>query len=342
MTQSTSWTRPSAASTPSGRSRAIGSVTSSTLSRMQRGQEVRAEQDPLAAERVVRPDLAAQVRAPAQLAAHEQVGPQAGQPSDGARMADGRGHHLEVVEQERPPQPLDRRHPLDQRPPRARVRAVATRHEPVARALEDGQLRGLRGDLGDELDRARARADHRHPLAAQIVAVVPPGRVEAVARELALERRDGGLVQLARGEDQRVRKKGARLRSRVPLPVAPRAVGDVAVRDDQAVDPVLADDLVEVGQDVGLERAQPLPVAALGERERVEVARDVAGGAGVGVVEPGAAGAGRLLEDRDVLDPVAAELDRRGDAAEAGADDEHAGHLPDPSTSCPTVSRRTS
>ena len=76
--------------------------------------------------------------------------------------------------------------------------------------------------------------------------------------------------------------------------------------------------------DLLLRRAQPRPVAALGEGEGVEVARHVAGRAGVGVVEPGAAEVGRALEDRDVLDAVTAQLDRGGDAAEARADDQHA------------------
>ena len=58
---------------------------------------------------------------------------------------------------------------------------------------------------------------------------------------------------------------------------------------DQAVDAVVAGDLVQVGVDLRLRRAQPRPVAALGVGERVQVARYVAGGAGVAVVEPGTA-----------------------------------------------------
>ena len=58
------------------------------------------------------------------------------------------------------------------------------------------------------------------------------------------------------------------------------------------------------------------------ERERVELARDVAGRAGVGVVAPGAADVGALLDDDEVGLAVLLELDRGAEAGEAGADDE--------------------
>ena len=73
-------------------------------------------------------------------------------------------------------------------------------------------------------------------------------------------------------------------------------------------------------RDLRLRGAQPRPVAALGERERVQVAGDVARRARVAVVEPGAADLRRAVEDHDVGDAVAPELDRRGDTAEARAD----------------------
>ena len=210
----------------------------------------------------------------------------------------------------------------------ARVAPVAARHEPVARALEDGRVRRLLGHGRQELDRAGAGADHRDPLAAQVVAVVPLGGVEAVALEAARQARDGGLVELARRHDHGVGRAlpAARLDPPVPRRVVPAARADVRAGLDDVLEALLGDDLAQVGEDVGLGRAQPHPVAALGERERVEVARDVARGARIGVVEPGAAEPVGLLEDRDVRDAVAAQLDRRGDPAEAGSDDDHAGH----------------
>ena len=65
--------------------------------------------------------------------------------------------------------------------PPARNRRVGTRHHPRRRALEHVQPADLRLDLRDELDRRRARADHRDALAREVVLVVPPRGVEGPA-----------------------------------------------------------------------------------------------------------------------------------------------------------------
>ena len=59
------------------------------------------------------------------------------------------------------------------------------RHEPVGRALEHEELGDVVGDRGDELDRARAGADHRDPFAGEIDRVVPLGGVERRSGERA-------------------------------------------------------------------------------------------------------------------------------------------------------------
>ena len=141
---------------------------------------------------------------------------------------------------------------------------------------------------GHELHRARAGADHRDPLAAQVVAVVPLGGVEAVAGELAPAAagwRAGAAGRWRRSARRRSRSPGSSHRP-APRRVVPAARVTCVPVSMISVEPVLGDDLVQVAEDVGLGRAQPHPVAALREGERVEVARDVAGGAGVGVVEP--------------------------------------------------------
>ena len=94
------------------------------------------------------------------------------------------------------------------------------------------------------------------------------------------------------------------------------------MRLDEPVDAVVARDALRVLEDLVLRRAQARPVAALGERVRVHVARHVAGGARVAVLQPGAADAAVALEDRDVAQPVRLQLDRGGHPAEAGADDQ--------------------
>ncbi len=135
----------------------------------------------------------------------------------------------------------------------------------------------------------------------------------------------GGLVQLAGGHDDRLGLVGlpaGGLDAPAALGVREAAGGHLRAGQHQAVDPEVAGDLVEIAEDVGLRGAQPRPVAPLREGERVEVRGDVAGGARVVVVEPGATEVRGGVEDRDIAEAVLLQLDRRGDPAEAGTDDE--------------------
>ena len=183
------------------------------------------------------------------------------------------------------------------------------------------------GDLGDELHRACAGADDRDTLAREWVGVIPFGGVKAVAGEAIapLDPRQRRLMQLAGREDQRVCLE-ARARCGLDGPAAgllvPGAGGDGRVRLHQGSDAVVAGDPVQVGVDLSLCRAQPRPVASLGIGVGVEVARHVAGRAGVAVEVPGTPEVRCLLEDPDRLDAVATQLDRCADPAEAGPDDD--------------------
>ncbi len=243
-------------------------------------------------------------------------------------MADRGSDQLAVLEHEVAPELLHAGNVFDRGAHDPRIAAVAARHEPVAGALEDVQAGDALNDLGDELHGARARADDRDTLALEWVVVVPLRRVEAVAGEAVCPRDRGvrGLVQLAGREHERVGLEALAL-GRVDCPqralLVPCARADRLTAAHVAHDVVFARDIVQVVVDLSLWRAQPRPVAPLGEGERVQVARHVARRAGVAVVEPRAAQLGRALEDCDLLEAVALELDRGGDAAEAGADDQH-------------------
>ena len=79
--------------------------------------------------------------------------------------------------------------------------------------------------------------------------------------------------------------------------------------------------VLEVGEDLRLRRVTARPVVARGERERVQVRGDVAGGARVGVRAPDPADRVAALEHGQLLEPGLAQPDRRADAAEPGADD---------------------
>ncbi len=188
----------------------------------------------------------------------------------------------------------------------------------------------LLGDDRDELDGAGAGPDDGDPLAGEVVAVVPPGRVEAVAGEGVdpLDPRIGLTVELTGRDDQRLALPappvGAGGRPNAPL-LVPAALDHLDAGDDPAVDPAVACDLAQVAEDVVARRAEPLPVAALVERERVEVAGNVAGGAGVVVVVPRPAELGGAVEQRDLIEAVRLQLHAGGDPAEAGADDDDPG-----------------
>src|SRR5207249_8243285 len=90
--------------------------------------------------------------------------------------------------------------------------------------------------------------------------------------------------------------------------VEPRA-GDLGSEADVAEDVVLPGAVVHVVADLLLGRPLPRPVPLLLEREAVGERWDVAGGARVGVVPPGATQAIRLLEDREGVGPDLLQLD---------------------------------
>lgn len=187
-----------------------------------------------------------------------------------AWMADHQRQRFAVVVQEVPPEALDARDVLDGRPDERRRRTVLARQKPVPLPLEHDHLRRLPCDLGYELHRACTSPDHRDALAAEVVAVIPLRGVEAVARELvaAVDAGKRRLVELPRRDDDRVgvprAAVGALDRPAAQL-VVPPARADFGVQDDQPVDAVIAGDSVQVIEDLALRRAQPRPVAALGE-----------------------------------------------------------------------------
>ena len=124
-------------------------------------------------------------------------------------MANRQGERLPVVVDEPTAKRLDPRHVLEDPFQPGRIGTILTRQKPVARALEHEQAGGLLGHLGDELDGARTSTNHRDPLTAQVVLVVPTRRVEAVTFEWPLEPRRRGLVQLTGGNDQGLRLPAA-------------------------------------------------------------------------------------------------------------------------------------
>ena len=108
MMQSNSRSRPSAVRIPVGGQLGDRVGDQLDVGPRQRGQVVRAEQHPLAAEGVVGPDLGPQLGV-GELAAHEQRRAREPIRAQRAGMADHQGQRLAVVEHPAPAQPLDRR-----------------------------------------------------------------------------------------------------------------------------------------------------------------------------------------------------------------------------------------
>jgi hypothetical protein len=78
---------------------------------------------------------------------------------------------------------------------------------------------------------------------------------------------------------------------------------------------------LEVRKDLGLISVGAGPTAVRRERERIEVALDIARRTRIGVLPPRAADAVGPLDDHDVVDTFAAQSDRCGKTAETGSDD---------------------
>ena len=83
----------------------------------------------------------------------------------------------------------------------------------------------------------------------------------------------------------------------------------------------------EVVLDLRARRVEARPLRVRREREAVEVARDVARGARVGVVPPGPADLLGAVQDEEVLAAVTPQLGAHAEAGESGADDEDLGGL---------------
>jgi hypothetical protein len=103
-------------------------------------------------------------------------------------------------------------------------------------------------------------------------------------------------------------------------PLVPDGVADGGAEAEVGPQAIVVEHLFEIGLQLRLLGVGAGPVVAL-EGVGVEVRGHVDLGARVAVVPPGAAGPVGLLEDGEGVDARLLELDRSGDAGEAGPDD---------------------
>ena len=197
------------------------------------------------------------------------------------------------------------------------------------RALEDVELLGDLGQLGDRLHGRRARADDADRLALQLDVVVPARRVERLAL-VRLHPVDAG--QLGRRQDA-VRQDDEAGLHRIAAIGGHRPAARLLVphrrlhrRVEQAVlvERELLGHRLAVLEDLEARRElHRRDVAHLLEQREVAVGLDVAGDARVPVPVPRAADVAALLAEADVVEPGLAELVPQQQAGEPGADDEH-------------------
>ena len=213
-----------------------------------------------------------------------------------------------------------------------RIVVVGGRGDPRGRPLEHRQLADDRGDLGDQLHRARAGADHGHALAREIDRRIPAGRMERRTGEAvaALDVRVPRLVELTHGADDRVGNE--RLLGTVGPPDVHRP-RQVVVRPLGGQHLGRELDVLANAEDIGallevlvqhvLRREVERPVVPLRERVAVVVVRVVDATPRIRVLPPGAADAGVLVDDHErharLLQPPGGDQARH-----AGADDQDA------------------
>ena len=155
--------------------------------------------------------------------------------------------------------------------------------------------------------------------------MVPPGRVEDLAGEAAQagQLRLRRFAERATGRDQEVGPVAAVGGVDEPAPAGlhpPRRV-HLVPEPQMRAQTVQGHAPAQVGPDLRLGREAAGPVRVGGERQRVQVGRDVTGRARIGVRTPDPAQPVAALEDHDVLDTASPELDGGGDASEPASDD---------------------
>ena len=207
------------------------------------------------------------------------------------------------------------------RPGRDFVVIVGGLAEPRRRALEHEQLTDDARDLGDELHRARAGADHRDAPRRSTLSsqrgVERRARERVAAGDVGVER----AVQLTDRADHRVRVDLLLVAARVARHDRPRQVGvRPRGRDDLGREPDVLAQAEDVGAAAEVVEQHVLggeverPVVALRERVAVVVVRVVDAAAGIGVLEPRTADVVVLLDDHErhagLQEPVAGEQAR--------------------------------
>ena len=209
---------------------------------------------------------------------------------------------------------------------------IRTRHHPARRALEHFQLAHGFYQLRNNLNAAGAGADHRHALSGEVVVVVPARAVNLLALELlqAFDVREAGVGQRPLGHHRGAAAHHLAFFQR-GFPQAgfllERQIGDVAVEANVFFQIEFVHQIVDVIENLVAAGKAARPLRVGRERIGVQIGGDVAGGARVGVVPPGAADAVAPFQNHEIIDPRLLQPDRHAQPGKAGAHDQRRSRL---------------
>ena len=208
---------------------------------------------------------------------------------------------------------------------------VGPRIDPRRRTLKQKQLRDRGGDCRHRLKGRRASTDHRYALAGQINRLIPARGMKrgAAKRVPAGDLRQPRAIELADGADHGV---GAERRALLPAgapgmerpdlaPLVEREALDFGGEADPVANAEPGGALAKVLQEYRLGGKELRPILGC-ERVGIGVIGRVDAAAGVGVLQPGAAHVGVLLE-HGVGDARLLQAMRRQDSRHTGADHRH-------------------
>ncbi|MCY1501190.1 hypothetical protein D9M68_352570 [compost metagenome] len=204
--------------------------------------------------------------------------------------------------------------------------AVRLGHDPRRGALVEVELADLLLDLRDELDGRGTGADHRHALAAQVVVMVPLLGVEHRALELlqAVEpgnRRGGQGAHAGHHELRAVAVAEGVLEVPQLRALVPAQLGDLGAQQGLVLQAVFLPAAFQVALDFRLLGEHPRPLRVRLEGEGIQVRLHVAAAARVVVDPPGAADAGFLLDQQEIVLALLFQADGHAEAGKAAADD---------------------
>ena len=206
--------------------------------------------------------------------------------------------------------------------PARRDRRVKLGQDPRRGALKQGEALDQGRDVRHKLDGGGARANYRHPLAAQVIAMVPARGVEVHASK-SVQALDGWQHRHVHGAASHHHKlrpidAGAGVQAPELLRVYPARLQQLVLQAQAVHHAKLFGGAPRVVFDLALLGEKPAPARVGGERVGIQGRGHVAAAAGVVVVAPDAANFAAFFQQQKI-DARLAQLDGRANASKTRA-----------------------